>query len=87
MKQVLLLIFVVPLFIACSGKVQTNKFPSETKYYLPKSAKTSDKVALDSKELESYSLALEEFFKRNVKDDEEKKQDIYQTGIERGYFQ
>ncbi|GAD17834.1 hypothetical protein [Helicobacter fennelliae] len=90
MKNIKVFISAIPLaflFIACSGKVQTNKIPNETKYYLPKGAKTSDKVALDSKELQSYSLTLEEFFKRNVKADEEKKQDIYQTGIKRGYFQ
>ncbi|SQC36418.1 Uncharacterised protein [Helicobacter fennelliae] len=86
-KASMLAISLAFLFIACSGKVQTNKIPNETKYYLPKGVKTSDKVALDSKELQSYSLALEKFFKRNVKADEEKKQDIYQTGIERGYFQ
>lgn len=60
MKNIKVFISAIPLaflFIACSGKVQTNKIPNETKYYLPKGAKTSDKVALDSKELQSYSLS------------------------------
>ena len=73
----------------CSSKVRTNKIPNEKKYTLPK--KTSNELkeqALDSKELQGYSQALEEFFKRKFKQDEEKDEifDVYQIGIDKGYF-
>ncbi len=76
-------------FVACSSKVQTNKIPNEKKYNLPKiSSGELKEQALNSRELQSYSIALEEFFKAK-KQDEEKEEplDIYQVGIEKGYFQ
>lgn len=89
MKKTLLVgmsICIIYSFNACSGKVQTNKIPNNTKYHIPKNQKKEQANTLDSKELQSYSIALEEFFKRKTQDDEEKKQDIYQIGIEKGYF-
>lgn len=81
-----IMFFITFFMFGCSGKVQTNKIPNETKYFLPKEVQVKE-VGLDSKELQTYSLALDEFFKREIyNDDDEKKQDIYQKGIQRGYF-
>lgn len=80
------MLFITFFMLGCSGKVQTNKIPNETKYFLPKEVEVKQ-VGLDSKELQTYSFALDEFFKREIQsDDDEKKQDIYQKGIQRGYF-
>lgn len=82
-------IFLLFVLSACSGKVQTNKIPAHTKYVLPKKNSNDLKEqALDTKELQTFSIALEEFFKTKTAKDEEEQEvtDIYQIGIDRGYF-
>lgn len=87
MKNIIFLI--LPFFIACSGYVQTNKIPDETKYFLPKQTKNSNNI-IKAEELESFSLHLQNFFKtkNNVENENEnEKINIYDVGIKKGYFQ
>lgn len=90
MKRILLFIAVF-LFTACASYTQTNKIPNDKKYYLPDTNQNNsmNKTTFNSREIQQFSDALEEFFKKNreeYKKDEEENINIYQIGIEKGYF-
>lgn len=79
----LFLLFILILFSACSGKVQTNKLPQTAKYHLP-NATTPLKQGIDEATRMSFENALKDFFKIKENDDSV---NIYKVGIERGHFQ
>lgn len=90
MKKLILAILCLSslVFFGCSGKVQTNKIPNDKKYHLPKKVQNStEEYPMDSKVVQSYSVALEEFFKtKKADEDAPVVLDIYQVGLDRGYF-
>lgn len=90
MKRILLFT-VAFLFTACASYTQTNKIPNDKKYYLPdiNQNNLNNKTTFNSREIQQFSNALEDFFKKNReenKDNEEENINIYQIGIEKGYF-
>lgn len=77
-------IALLPLtFLACSGKVQTNKIPQTTKYHLPNTT-TPLKQGINETTKNDFEETLKEFFK--IKENESNV-NIYKVGIERGHFQ
>lgn len=81
MKQILLIFLNALLFLACSSKVQTNTLPDEKKYILPKNT-SSKEVKISDEGKKEFEQSLKEFFKVNEKEQE----NIYDIGLNRGYF-
>lgn len=74
----------LPFFlIACSGKVQTNKIPQDTKYHLPNKIESKE-LSPNKESLNDFKKTLEEFFK--IENTDEGRGNIYKTGLERGHF-
>lgn len=92
MKKVffaLMICFSFFAFSACSGKVQTNKIPNDSKYVLPKLTKKEKIEYVQTQELQDFSIFLEKFFgqKRSITENNENaNEDFFQIGIDRKYF-
>lgn len=81
--NIVLYLFVLIGFSACSGMVQTNPIPNPTKYALPKNPEIELVSAVSAKDIKDFDNYAREFFKVHLVD---LRKSIWSIGLERGHY-